>query len=255
MRPATLMIGETEVARIGLGTNRLTSSDDNIGLIRDAAASGVGLIDTAHTYTGGQSETTIGSALSEASNGVVVATKGGWNGANPDVLRAEIEESLRRLRAESIALYYLHRPDPETPLEQSLAAIKEYADGGQIRHVGVSNVSVAEVERARDVVPIAAVQNLYNLADRTHDDVVDYCAREGIAFIPYFPLRGGGGGSVLVTIAQDRGATTAQIALAWLLARSPTMLPIPGTLSREHLHENVRALEIELGEDDLRVLS
>jgi aryl-alcohol dehydrogenase-like predicted oxidoreductase len=250
-----LLLGGTEVTRIGLGTNRLTSSGDNVALIREAAASGVGMIDTAHTYTGGQSEETIGSALSTASNGVVVATKAGWTGARPEVIRAEIEESLRRLRMETIPLYYLHRPDPETPLEESLGAIKEYADSGAIRNVGVSNVSVPELERARRVVPIAAVQNLYNLADRTHDDVVDYCAREGIVFVPYFPLRGGGGGSSVAEIAARRAATTAQVALAWLLARSPTMLPIPGTLSREHLHENLAALEIELSADEIRALS
>ena len=168
----------------------------------------------------------------------MVATKGGLSSGRPEVLEAEIEESLRRLQTDSIALYYLHQVDPETPLEQSLGAIKEYRDSGKIRHVGLSNVGVEEIERARQIVPIAAVQNHYSLVERKHDDVVDYCAREGIVFVPYFPL-GGVGGSALAEIAERRGATPAQIALAWLLARSPTMLPIPGTLSLDHLNENL----------------
>ena len=254
MAPTTLKLAETDVARIGLGTNRLARTSDNVALIRDAVGAGVGLIDTARTYTGGQSEDTIGSALAPIPENVVVATKGGWNGAGPDVLRAEIEESLRRLRTQAIPLYYLHRVDPETPLERSLGAIKEYAESGQIRDVGVSNVSLTELERAREIVPIAAVQNAYNLGDRSSDDVVDYCAREGIVFVPYFPLRGRGGGSALLEIAARRKATPAQIALAWLLRRSPTTLPIPGTLSREHLQENVAALEIELTDDEFREL-
>jgi aryl-alcohol dehydrogenase-like predicted oxidoreductase len=186
------------------------------------------MIDTAHLYTGGDSEKTIGAALSPYADGLVVATKGGHGGARPDVLRSEIEESLRRLRTDVIALYYLHRVDPETPIEDSLAAIAEYRDRGAIRHVGVSNVSVEQIERARQVVPVAAVQNHYSLSEQSHDDVVDYCAEQGVVFVPYFPLRG-----------VDEPAQTA---LAWLLDRSPTTLPIPGTLSLEHLKENLSAL-------------
>jgi pyridoxine 4-dehydrogenase len=248
-----LRLGDTEVARIGLGTNRLTRTPEHVEFVKEAVAAGVSLIDSAHTYAGGQSEDTIGTALSPIPDGCVVATKGGWNGARPEVLRAEIEESLRRLRTDGIGLYYLHRPDPQTPIEESLGAIKEYRDGGKIRHVGVSNVDVEQIERAREVVPIAAVENRYSLSDRTHDDVVDYCAREGIVFVPYFPLRGVGG-HALSEIAERHGATEAQIALAWLLKRSPTTLPIPGTLSLEHLKENLAALEIELGDAELEAL-
>jgi aryl-alcohol dehydrogenase-like predicted oxidoreductase len=169
------------------------------------------------------------------------------------VIRAEIEESLRRLRTDSIALYYLHRVDPETPLEHSLAAINEYRESGKIRHVGISNVGIDQIERARRVLPIAAVQNHYNLSERKHEDVVDYCAGEGIVFVPYFPLRGDGG-RPLAEIAERHGATPAQIALAWLLRRSPMMLPIPGTLSLDHLKQNLAALEIELSDDEFQAL-
>jgi len=238
-------LGDIEVARIGLGTNRVSKTAEHVELIRDAVAAGVQLVDTAHTYARGQSEDTIGTALGPSPDGCVVATKGGWNGARPEVLRAEIAESLRRLRTESIDLYYLHRPDPETPLEESLRAIKEHYEGGQIRNVGVSNVGIAQIERARAVVPIVAVQNRYSVSDRGHDDVVDYCTREGIAFVAYFPLRGTGGGA-LAELAERRGATQEQVALAWLLKRSPVILPIPGSLSLAHVKENVAAANLEL---------
>jgi pyridoxine 4-dehydrogenase len=250
---ARLQLGDTEVARIGLGTNRLTKTPEHVAFVKEALAAGVRHIDTAHTYAGGQSEDTIGAALAPIPDDCVVATKGGWNGARPDVLRAEIEESLRRLRADTIALYYLHRPDPDTAIEESLGAIKEYRDRGKIRHVGVSNVGVEQIERAREVVQIAAVQNPYNLSERRYDDVVDYCAAEGIVFVAYFPLRGDGG-RALAEIAERHDAMPVQITLAWLLRRSPVMLPIPGTLSLEHLKENLAALEIELTEDELQAL-
>jgi pyridoxine 4-dehydrogenase len=247
----TLKLGGTEVARIGLGTNRLRSTPENVRFVQEAVAAGVGLIDTAHSYTGGESEATIGAAL----DGFVAATKGGYNPGEgrPEVLRAQIEESLRRLRADTIGLYYLHRVDPETPLEESLGAIAEYRDAGKIRHVGLSQVGIEQIERARRVVPITAVQNHYNLSERTYEDVVDYCAAEGIVFVPYFPLRGDGG-PALREIAERHGATPAQITLAWLLRRSPVMLPIPGTLSLEHLKENLAALELELTADDFQAL-
>jgi pyridoxine 4-dehydrogenase len=248
-----LRLGDTEVGRIGLGTNRLTPTPEHVAFVREAVAAGVGLIDTAHVYTGGESEETIGAALSPVPDGCIVATKGGWGGADPDVLQAQIEESLRRLRTDSIALYYLHRVDPETPLEESLGAIKEYRDRGQIRHVGISQVSIDQIERARQVVPIAAVQNRYNLSDREHEQVVDYCTDEGVVFVPFFPLRGDGGRG-LTEIAERHGATPVQITLAWLLRRSPMMLPIPGTLSLEHLRENLAASEIELSDDEFQAL-
>jgi aryl-alcohol dehydrogenase-like predicted oxidoreductase len=248
-------LGNIEVARIGLGTNRLANTPANVAFIDEAVAAGVGMVDTAHTYTGGESEETIGAALSPVPDRVMVATKGGWGPGNghPDVLQAEIEESLRRLRTDSIALYYLHRVDPETPLEESLAAIKQYRDRGQIRHVGISEVSIDEIERARSVVPIAAVQNHYNLSERKHEAVVDHCAREGIVFVPFFPLRGEGG-AALAEIAARHGATPPQITLAWLLRRSPAMLPIPGTLSLEHLNDNLAAPQIELTDAEFEAL-
>jgi pyridoxine 4-dehydrogenase len=250
--PTKLTLGDAEIARIGLGTNRLTNTPANIAFVKEAVAAGIGMIDTAYTYTGGESEETIGAAVDPDPERCVVATKGGGGGpggGRPEILHVEIEESLRRLRIDSIALYYLHRVDPETPLEESLAAIKQDRDRGKIRHVGVSNVSIDEIERARGVVPIAAVQNHYNLAERKHEAVVDYCERENIVFVPYFPLRGVGG-RVLAEIAAQHGATPAQIALAWLLRRSPVMLPIPGTLSLEHLKENVAALQIGLTDEE-----
>jgi len=229
---ATFRLAGVEVPRIGLGTNRLTTQ--HVTFVRDAVAAGVRHIDTAHLYTGGESERAIGEALDGASEEVLVASKGGFRPGEgrPEVLRGQIEQSLRSLRTEAIGLYYLHRVDPQTPLEESLGAIKVYVDRGAIRHVGVSEVSVEQIERAREVVPIAAVQNRYNLADRSHDEVIDYCEREGIAFVPYYPLSGD-------------DVSDNSVKLAWLLHRSPVVLPIPGTLSLEHLRENLAALELD----------
>jgi pyridoxine 4-dehydrogenase len=251
-----LAVGETGFARVGLGTNRLTNTTGNQAFLREALSAGVTFIDTAHLYTGGDSELTIGAALAPFPEGCIVATKGGYSPGEgrPEILSAQIEESLHRLRAEAIELYYLHRVDPETPLETSLAAIREYRDQGKIRHVGISEVGTEEIERARQVVPIAAVQNHYNLSERRHEDVIDYCAEQHILFVPYFPLRGDGG-PALREIAEAHRATPSQITLAWLLKRSPTILPIPGTLSPEHLRENVAALEIELADDEYQVLA
>jgi pyridoxine 4-dehydrogenase len=248
-------LGDIELTRIGLGTNRLRNTPENVAFIREAVAAGVNLVDTAHSYTGGESEATIGGALSPAPEGVVVATKGGYarGEGRPEVLRTQIEDSLRRLRTDTIALWYLHRVDPETPLEESLGAVAAAREAGKIRHVGLSQVGIEQIERARRVVPIAAVQNQYNLAAREYEDVVDYCAGEGIVFVPYFPLRGDGG-RALREIAERHGATPAQVTLAWLLRRSPAMVPIPGTLSLEHLEENLAALEIELSEDEFEAL-
>jgi pyridoxine 4-dehydrogenase len=181
-----LSLAGTEVPRIGLGTNRLTSTPAHVDLVKTAVAAGVGFIDTAHLYTGGESEATIGAALSPRPEDCVVGTKGGYHPGEgrPEVLRAQIEDSLRRLRTDSITLYYLHRVDPETPLEDSLGTIKEYRDSGRIRHVGVCEVGIDLIERARLVMPISVVQNHYNLSDREYDEVVDYCAAEGIVFFP-----------------------------------------------------------------------
>ena len=235
-----------DVPRIGLGTNRLTPAHSSF--IREAVAAGVRHIDTAHLYTDGSSERAIGEALEGTSEDVLVATKGGFRSGEgrPEVLSAQIEQSLQSLRTEAIGLYYLHRVDPETPLEESLGTIKEYVDRGAIRHVGISEVSVEQIEQARRVVPIAAVQNHYNLSERGHDDVIDYCAQEGIAFVPFFPLRGDIPG--VAAAAERLGVTDNAVKLAWLLQRSPVVLPIPGTLSIEHLRENLAALDVQLDE-------
>ena len=250
-----LSLAGTKVPRIGLGTNRLTSTPEHVDFVKAAVAAGVGHIDTAHLYTRGESEATIRAALSPFPEDCVVGTKGGYHPGEgrPDVLRAQIEDSLRRLQTDSIALYYLHRVDPETPIEDSLGAIKEYRDSGRISHVGVCEVGIDLIERARLVMPISVVQNHYNLSDREYDEVVDYCAAEGIVFVPFFPLHVRGS-RPLAEIAEHHNATPAQIALSWLLKRSPTMLPIPGTLSLEHLKQNLAALEIELSDDEFEAL-
>ena len=254
--PREVEIAGTRIPRVGLGTNRLAHTPGNVTFIREAVAAGMGMIDTAHLYAGGESEATIGEALGPDTDGCVVATKGGYEAGEgrPEVLKAQIEESLRRLRTDSIGLYYLHRVDPQTPIERSLEAIREYAERGAIAAVGISAVGVAEIERAREVVTVAAVQNHYSLAEREHEDVVDHCAREGIAFVPYFPLRGVGG-AALEEVARARDATPQQVALAWLLRRSPAMLPIPGTLSLDHLRENLAALEMELTDEEFEALA
>jgi pyridoxine 4-dehydrogenase len=251
----TLTLADAEMVRIGLGTNRLRKTPENVEFIKQAVAAGIGMVDTAHTYTDGNSEAVIGEALSPRPDGVVVATKGGFypGTGSPEALNAQIEESLRRLRTDAIDLYYLHRVDPETPLEESLGAIAAYCDRGQIRHVGLSEVGIEQLERGRQVVPIAAVQNRYNLAERTHEEVVDHCAEHGIAFVPFFPLHGLDSRPV-EEIAARHGATPQQVALAWLLARSPAMLPIPGTLSLEHVEQNLSALDLELSDDELEAL-
>ncbi|MDX6616516.1 MAG: pyridoxine 4-dehydrogenase [Solirubrobacterales bacterium] len=252
--PRTLNVAGTEVARIGLGTNRLTSTQETHAFLREAVEAGIGLIDTAHVYTGGDSERAIGEALSPVPDSVVVATKGGYSGSgSPEAIRAQIEQSLESLRTDAIDLYYLHRVDPETPLEESLGAIAEYREAGKINEVGVSAVDVGQIEAARKVVPIAAVQNHYNLTERGSDDVVDYCEENGIVFVPYYPLKGDEP-PALGEIAESHGASRAQIALAWLLRRSPVVLPIPGTLSIEHVHEDLGALDIELTDDEFDAL-
>jgi pyridoxine 4-dehydrogenase len=245
----TFRLAGVEVPRVGLGTNRLTTAPEHVRFVQEAVAAGVRHIDTAHLYTGGESERAIGEALAGATEDVLVATKGGYRAGEgrPAVLRGQIEQSLRSLRTEAIGIYYLHRVDPQTPLEESVGAIKAHVDLGAIRHVGVSEVSVEQIERARQIVPIAAVQNRYNMGERGHDEVVDFCERERIAFVPYFPLRGEGGPEV--TAAAERlGVTENTVKLAWLLHRSPVVLPIPGTLSIDHLRENLAAIALELGE-------
>ena len=241
---------------MGLGSNRLTFRTENIDFIRAAVEAGIGVIDTAHLYTGGQSEETIGEALHGLSHSkTIVGTKGGFNAGEgrPDVLADQIETSLRRLRVDVIDLYYLHRVDPQNPLADSLAVILGYVERGQIRNVGLSEVGIERIERARGVVPITAVQNEYNLSERRWDEVVDYCTHEGIWFVPYRPLHFQAS-DTLERIARSHAATTNQIALAWLLHRSPMILPIPGTLSIDHVKENLGALDIRLTDGEFASL-
>ncbi len=251
----TVHLGDLEVARIGLGTNRLTHTPEHVAFIRAAVEAGIQLVDTAHLYTGGQSEGTVGEALSPVPRGVVVATKGGYDPGEgrPDILRGQIEESLRRLRADTIELYYLHRVHPDTPIEDSVGTIKEAVDRGEIRHVGLSEVGVEQIERARAIVPIVAVQNHYNVTERHWDEVVDYTAREGIVFVPFYPLKRSTNPE-LDRIAERHGVSRQAIALAWLLRRSPNIAPIPGTLSVEHVRENLAALDLELSDEEFAAL-
>jgi pyridoxine 4-dehydrogenase len=245
-------LGDRDVTRMGLGTNRLTNSAENVAFIRAAVDAGIGVIDTAHLYAGGQSEETIGEALGDTGNPTtVVATKGGYGPGEGrrDVLTTQIETSLRRLRTNSIELYYMHRVHPETPLEESLGVIRDYIDRGQIRHVGLSEVGIEQIEQAQAILPIAAVQNQYNVSQRKWDDVVDYCTREGICFVPFHPLHVDTGGA-LGQIAERHEVSPRQIALAWLLHRSPMILPIPGTLSIAHVKENLAALDIQLTDEE-----
>ena len=243
------------VPRVGLGTNRLTVTAEHVEFVREAVAAGLRHIDTAHLYAGGESEETIGDALGGGRDDVLVATKGGYRRGEgrPEVLHAQIDQSLRALRTDAIGLYYLHRVDPDTPLEESLGAIGERVERGEIRHVGISAVSVEQIERARTVVPIAAVQNEYSFGERGHDDVLEHCAAEGIPFVPYFPLRGGTSRAVRA-VAARHGVSPTAVKLAWLLHRSPTTVPIPGTLSLAHLRENLAALDLELTDEDLAAL-
>ncbi|NLT07594.1 MAG: aldo/keto reductase [Solirubrobacterales bacterium] len=227
--------------RIGLGTNRLTTAPEHVELVRQAVAAGVRHIDTAHLYCGGDSERALGVALEGVGEQVLVATKGGFGDGAPATIAAQLEQSLQALRTETIGLYYLHQVDDDVPIEESLAPIVAAVERGAVRHVGVSNVTVDQIERARRVVPIAAVQNHFNLTEGD-GGVIDHCEREGIAFVPFFPLRGGGRG--VAAAAERLGATENQVKLAWLLARSPVVAPIPGTLSIEHVRENLAAEEL-----------
>lgn len=274
--PKTFEIGgEDEVQRLGFGAMRITGEgiwgwpDDREyakKLLHRVVDLGIDLIDTADAYGPETSEYLIAEALGPYPDGLVVATKGGlerlgpreWpTNGRPEHIAVAIENSLRRLETDCIDLYQLHAIDDDVPLEESLGPIKDAHDAGKIRHVGVSNFSVDELERARDVIDVATVQNRYNLADRGSEDVVDYCDEHGIGFIPWYPLNTGEltGDERLAEIAESYDATASQMALAWLLHRSPVMLPIPGTSSIEHLEENTAAREIKLSDSDYQALS
>jgi pyridoxine 4-dehydrogenase len=228
--PPTYELAGLEVPRIGLGTNRLTDDPDGVAFVQAAVEAGVRHIDSAHLYTGGASERAIGKALGGGRDDLVIATKGGYNPGEgrPEVLDAQIAQSLEALGTDVIDLYYLHRVDPETPLEESLGAIKAHVDRGTICAVGISDVSVEQVERAQQILPIAAVQNEYNVERRDYDEVIDHCEARGIAFVAYYPLNGPGSNAEK---------------LRSLLDRSPNLLPIPGTRSVDHLRENLAVLD------------
>jgi pyridoxine 4-dehydrogenase len=259
--------GDLEVRRLGFGAMRITGEgiwgppDDPEAakaVLRRVVELGVNLIDTADSYGPEVSENLIAEALHPYPDYLVIATKGGlrrtgpgeWpRDAHPDRLRECLEGSLRRLRVDRIDLYQLHAPDPKVPLEDSLGALKQMQDEGKIRHIGVSNVSADQLERARGVVDVVTVQNRFNLIDRHSEHVLDACEAAGIGFIPWFPLATGDlarAGGPLEELARSRDATPGQLAIAWLLARSPVVLPIPGTASVEHLEENVAAAELHL---------
>jgi pyridoxine 4-dehydrogenase len=241
--------------------------DQARAVLRRAVELGVDLIDTADSYGPEVSENLIAEALHPYPDGLVIATKGGmrrtgpgrWpRDARPERLKEACEASLRRLRLERIDLYQLHSPDPAVPFEDSVGALKELQDEGKIRHVGISNVSLDQVERARELVDVATVQNRYNLADRRSEDVLDACERAGIGFIPWFPLATGDParpGGPLDDVAREHDATPGQVALAWLLGRSPVMLPIPGTSTVEHLEENLAAADVALSGAEMERLA
>ena len=259
--------GELTVHRLGFGAMRLPaawgeqeSPDASREMLREAVRLGVDFIDTARAY--GRSEEVVAEALHPYPEGLVIATKGGLRrGGDPDGrperLRADCEESLRRLRLDRIDLWQLHRIDPSVPIEEQFGAIRELRDEGKIRFVGVSEVTAAELVRARELVEIATVQNRYNVVQRAADELLAACEADGIGFMPWAPIRTGGdvvSSAALATVARRHGATPPQVALAWLLQRSPVMLPIPGTSTAEHMRENLEAALIELSAEDVAEL-
>jgi aryl-alcohol dehydrogenase-like predicted oxidoreductase len=266
--------GEISVHRLGFGAMRLTGEGiwgppkdrkAALAVLRRAVELDINFIDTADSYGPNVSEELIAEALFPYPAGLVIATKGGWNrpgpnqwthDATPGHLRKAVDGSLKRLRLDRIDVYQLHIPDPVVSFETSVETLAELRNQGKIRFVALSNVTQEHIERARRIVPIVSVQNRYSFADREWDYVVNYCERNGIAFIPWFPLGAGRVASeVLNQIAQAHHAGPTQVALAWLLRRSPNMLPIPGTSSIEHLGENVAAASMRLTDEEYQMLS
>jgi aryl-alcohol dehydrogenase-like predicted oxidoreductase len=265
--------GDLEINRLGYGAMRLTGEgiwgepkDPNEAkrVLKRAVELGVNFIDTADSYGPAVSERLIGEALAPFPKGLVVATKGGltrqgpdvWNSVGrPEYLEQEVLMSLRYLKTDRIDLWQLHRIDPKVPVEESLAPIAKLQKEGKIRHVGLSEVKPHEIDRARKVIKIVSVQNMYNLADRQHEDVLEYCEKNNLAFIPWFPVASGKlaqPGGALDAIAKRHGATVSQLSLAWLLHRSPVMLPIPGTSSVKHLEENLKADQVSLSDAEMK---
>jgi pyridoxine 4-dehydrogenase len=279
-RPATAagtfsIGGDLPVHRLGFGAMRITGPgiwgwpedrDEAGRVLRRAVELGVDFIDTADSYGPFVSELLIHDSLHPYPEQLVIATKAGLTRQGPDrwtpvgrpaYLRQQVELSLRHLELDRIDLLQLHRIDPQVPLEDQLGELAAMRDEGKIRHIGLSEVSVSEIEAARAIAPIASVQNLYNLADRSADPVLEYAERNAIGFIPWFPLATGAlarPGGPLASAAQEHGATASQLALAWLLHRSPVMLPIPGTSTVSHLEENMAAALIELRDDEVKAL-
>jgi pyridoxine 4-dehydrogenase len=268
--------GDLPVVRLGFGAMRLTGPGiwgeprdrrEAVQVLRRAVDLGISFVDTADSYGPYVSEELIAEALHPYPEALVIATKAGfvrtgpgeWHRlGRPEYLRQEAEMSLRRLELERIDLFQLHRVDPQVPLEEQVGLFDDLRREGKVGHIGLSDVSVAEIRRARAVAPIATVQNRYNLADRSSEDVLDYCEAENLGFIPFSPVAAGGlgrPGGPLDAIAKETGATPAQLALAWLLRRSPVLLPIPGTSSVAHLEENVGAAAVQLSDEQFAALS
>jgi aryl-alcohol dehydrogenase-like predicted oxidoreductase len=266
--------GDLTVKRLGFGAMRITGDgiwgwpkdrEEAKRVLKRAVELGVNLIDTADAYGPETSELLIAEALHPYPKGLVVATKGGhtrpgpnqWvpNG-RPEYLKQCVDNSLKRLKLDRIDLWQLHRIDPKVPVEDSLGAIKEARDAGKIRHVGLSEVSPEEITRARKIVPIVTVQNRYNFDDRKWDNTLAYCEKEGLGFMPWAPVGGMRGlkSETLEATAKAKSATIYQVALAWLLQRSPVMLPIPGTSSVKHLEENMAATKVRLSADEMKAL-
>jgi len=270
----TFILGKhLEVNRLGFGAMRLTGNgiwgepkdpEEARRVLKRAVELGVNFIDTADSYGPDVSERLIGETLSPFPKGLVVATKGGltrqgpdlWSpDGRPDYLAKEVEKSLRLLKTDVIDLWQLHRIDPKVPVEQSLEPIGKLKEQGKIRHIGLSEVKPKDIDRARRVVEIVSVQNLYNVGDRQHEDVLEYCERHHIAFIPWFPVAAGElarPGGKLDAIAKRHGSTVAQLSIAWLLHRSAVILPIPGTSSVAHLEENMKAAQLALSEAEMK---
>ena len=263
--------GDLEVNRLGFGAMRITGEgiwgppkdiEGSKAVLRRAVELGVDFIDTSDAYGPQVSEQLIGEALSPYAKGVVIATKGGLTrqGPNkwlpvgrPEYLRQQVELSLRALKLDTILLWQLHRMDPKVPVEESLGEIAKLQQEGKIKHVGLSEVKPHEIEQAQKIVKIVSVQNQYNIGDRQHEDVVEYCTKHNLAFIPWFPVAAGKlaqPGGKLDQVAKKHGATVGQLSLAWLLQKSPVMLPIPGTSSIAHLEENVAAADVTLSPEE-----
>ncbi|TDC84669.1 aldo/keto reductase [Micromonospora sp. KC606] len=255
--------GDLEVRRLGFGAMHLPTEagaarESALAVVRRAVDLGVTLIDTAYLYGGGANEELLAEALYPYPDGLLVTTKVGvarsgpqaaWKlDGRPSVLRAQVEQALRRLRVERIELLQLHRIDPETPLADQVGTLRDLRDEGKIARIGLSEVTVAELEQARQTVDVASVQNRYNVLDREHEPVLTACERAGIAFLPWRPVAAGTSGAKagIAAVASDVGATATQIALAWLLGRSPVILPIPGTARVDHLEENLAAEGLHL---------